>query len=57
MQVKKIPIMITIGDKEIENNTLAVRTSDGKVKFGVPKDELLTKILDNIKEKNINFEL
>ena len=56
-QMQKIPLMITIGDKEIENNTLAVRTLDGKVKFGVSKDEFLNKLLLNIKERNITLEL
>lgn len=56
-QMQKIPLMITIGDKEIENSTLAVRTLDGKVKFGVPKDEFLKKVLSNIKNRDITFEL
>jgi threonyl-tRNA synthetase len=56
-QMQKIPLMITIGDKEIENNTLAIRTLDGKVKFGVSKDEFLSKILLSVKERNITFEL
>lgn len=55
-QVQKIPLMITIGDKEIETNTLAVRNLDGKVKFGLSKDEFLNKLLLNIKERSIAFE-
>lgn len=56
-QMQKIPLMVTIGDKEIENNTLAVRNLDGKVKFGVSKDEFLDKVLQNIKRREILFEL
>ncbi len=56
-QMQKIPLMITIGDKEIENNTLAVRNLDGKVKFGVSKDEFVDKVLQNIKGREILFEL
>ncbi|MGV8150197.1 MAG: threonine--tRNA ligase [Candidatus Woesearchaeota archaeon] len=56
-QLQKIPLMITIGDKEIENKTLAVRNLDGKVKFGVSKDDFLNNILKNIKNRDINFEL
>lgn len=56
-QVQKIPLMITIGDKEIETNTLAIRNLDGKVKFGLSKDEFLNKLLLNIKERSIAFEL
>lgn len=56
-QMQKIPLMITIGDKEIENNTLAVRTLDGKVKFGISKDEFVNKVLQNVKRRDILFEL
>lgn len=34
-QIKKYPIMITLGDKEESQQTIAVRTLDGKVKFGI----------------------
>jgi threonyl-tRNA synthetase len=50
-QLQKIPFMITIGNKEEENKTLAVRTRDGKVKFGVKLDDFIKQILDEIKNK------
>ncbi len=38
-QLQKINYMVTIGDKEQESNTLAVRTREGKVEFKVnPRD-------------------
>lgn len=40
-QLKKIPYMITIGDKEVENKMLAVRSRSGKVKFGVKIEEFV----------------
>ena len=52
-QLQQIPLMLTIGDKEIENGTVAVRTLDGKVKFGVKKEEMLAKILELIKNKSL----
>ncbi|MFH1916747.1 MAG: threonine--tRNA ligase, partial [Nanoarchaeota archaeon] len=55
-QAAKIPLMITIGAKEVENKTVAVRTLDGKVKFGVKKDDFEKKLLEHIKEKKIGFE-
>ncbi|GIU69491.1 MAG: threonine--tRNA ligase [Candidatus Woesearchaeota archaeon] len=55
-QIKKIPLMITIGDKEIQNNTLAVRNLDGKVKFGISNEDFLNKILENIKNRNLTFD-
>lgn len=51
-QVQKIPIMITIGDKELENRTLAIRTSDGKVEFGVKLDNFVNNLLERIKNRN-----
>jgi threonyl-tRNA synthetase len=50
-QLQKIPYMITIGNKEEENKTLAVRTRDGKVKFGVKIEDFTKQILDDIKNK------
>ncbi len=51
-QLQKIPLMVTIGDKEVENHTLAVRTLDGKVKFGVKKEDFLVAILEIVKSKS-----
>ena len=56
-QLKRIPIMITIGDKEVESKTLAIRTLDGKVKFNVKPEELSEKLLKNIRERELKFEL
>lgn len=56
-QLMNIPLMITIGDKEIENHTLAVRTLDGKVKFGVVKEDFMHKIVDLIKNKSLTFDI
>jgi len=56
-QLMNIPLMITIGDKEIENHTLAVRTLDGKVKFGVVKEAFIQKIVDLVKNKSLTFDI
>lgn len=56
-QLMNIPLMITIGDKEMENHTLAVRTLDGKVKFGVVKESFIHKIVDLTKNKSLTFEI
>ncbi|NMB80903.1 MAG: hypothetical protein GYA14_03710 [Ignavibacteria bacterium] len=49
-EMQKIPYIIMIGDKEEEKKTLAVRR-DGKVKFGVKKEDFLKEILTEIKER------
>jgi threonyl-tRNA synthetase len=56
-QLMNIPLMITIGDKEIDNHTLAVRTLDGKVKFGVVKEAFIHKIVDLVKNRSLTFEI
>jgi len=50
-QLQKIPIVITIGEKEEKNETAAVRTLDGKVKFNVKVKDLVKKISKNIEKK------
>ena len=49
-QSMKIPYVITIGDKEIESNELAVRTRNNEV-INIKKDEFIKKILNEIKER------
>ena len=49
-ELQKIPAIIMIGDKEEAAKTIAVRR-DGKVKFGVKKDDFLKDILAEIKER------
>jgi threonyl-tRNA synthetase len=55
-QMQKYNLMLTIGDKEAENNTLAIRTLDGDVKFGVSVDDFIKKIKENIKKKEQNIK-
>ncbi|MAG47219.1 threonine--tRNA ligase [archaeon] len=56
-QVEKIPIVITIGDKEQKNKKLAVRTLNGKVKFNVNINKLATIVKENIENKNAKFSI
>jgi threonyl-tRNA synthetase len=53
-QVNYIPLIITIGDKERETNTLSVRTLDGKVRMGIPLEDLVTKVTHHIKERTLD---
>jgi len=57
-QIEKVPIVINVGEKEVEKKTVAVRTNiDGKVKFGVKLKDLVKAIKDNVSEKKIEFKL
>lgn len=56
-QLENVPLMLIVGDKEIENKTLAVRTLNGKQKFGVSMDDFKAKISENVSNKELKFEL
>ncbi|MAG91596.1 threonine--tRNA ligase [Candidatus Woesearchaeota archaeon] len=56
-QAQKIPLILTVGEKEEKNGTVAVRTIDNKIHFGVKLDDFLGKVMKNIEEKKIKVEL
>ena len=56
-QVNYVPLIITIGDKEKESNTLSVRTLDGKVRMGLSMDKFLTQVTHHIKERTLDEEI
>lgn len=45
-QLMKIPLMLTVGEKEMQETVVAVRTLDGKVKFGVPLADFIAKVME-----------
>lgn len=49
-QLMKIPYLITVGDKETESNSLAVRTRDNKVSF-FKKEEFIEKVIEEIRSR------
>jgi threonyl-tRNA synthetase len=56
-QLNKIPLILTIGNKEKESGNLSVRTLDGKVRFGVAHEEFLAKSLSHIRERKLDLEI
>ena len=50
-ELDKIPYMFIIGDKEIENNTVSVRTRKGGNKGAYDIDEVLNKLTEEINNK------
>jgi threonyl-tRNA synthetase len=56
-QLDKIPLMITIGEKEVENDTVAVRTLDGQVKHGMKTTELIDYLKTSIRDRKMKIEL
>jgi threonyl-tRNA synthetase len=53
-QLANIPLILTIGAKEKQADTLAVRTLDGKVKMGVYHDTFLQTVLEYIEKRRLN---
>ncbi|MBW2412108.1 MAG: threonine--tRNA ligase, partial [Deltaproteobacteria bacterium] len=56
-QLNYIPLILTVGAKEKEAGTLAVRTLDGNVKYGVNQETFLNTVLSHIRNREISLEL
>lgn len=56
-QLSKIPLILTCGTKEKESGTLAVRTLDGKVHYGVDQTQLIEKVLANVKARRLDVDI
>ncbi|MBW1758803.1 MAG: threonine--tRNA ligase [Deltaproteobacteria bacterium] len=56
-QINKIPLILTIGEKEKNSGTLSVRTLDGKVRFGIKHEEFLNTVLEHIRERKLDLEI
>jgi threonyl-tRNA synthetase len=56
-QLEYVPLIVTVGEKEVSSNTVAVRTLDGQVKFGIPLEEFAHKVGQLIasKAKSVSF--
>jgi threonyl-tRNA synthetase len=53
-ELQKIPYILVAGDKEIEQNTVAVRARGmGKARFGVPFDEFVSNVRDEISGREL----
>ncbi len=52
-QLEKVNYIVTVGDKEVEQGTLAVRSRDGNVTFGVAVDSFIAELKEKIKGKVI----
>ena len=56
-QLSNIPLILTIGNKEKEAGTLAVRTLDGTVKYGLSREEFFNRILPHIEQRNLSLDI
>ncbi|WP_027358104.1 threonine--tRNA ligase [Desulforegula conservatrix] len=56
-QLSQIPLILTVGNKEKDEKTVAVRTLDGTVKQGMPIDAFLEKVKAHIKSRKMNLDI
>jgi threonyl-tRNA synthetase len=56
-QLEKIPLILTMGEKEKEAGTLSVRTLDGKVRYGMAKDTFITCIKNHIATRDSGWDI
>lgn len=56
-QLQYVPLILTIGGKEKEAGTLAVRTLDGNVKFGVTHQSFLDTVLPHIRNRELSLDI
>ncbi|MBS3169820.1 threonine--tRNA ligase [Candidatus Woesearchaeota archaeon] len=52
-QLEKVNLIVTIGDKEVERKTLAVRTREGEVTFDVAVEHFVSELKEKIEKKVI----
>ena len=56
-QTKKIPFTLVLGDKEKEANTVTYRMHSTNESITLNVDEFILKVLNNIQNKGINYDL
>lgn len=56
-QLSQTPLILTVGNKEKDEKTLAVRTLDGTVKQGMPIDAFLERVKTHIKSRKMNLDI
>ncbi len=56
-QLNKIPLILTIGEKEKASGNFSIRTLDGKVRFGITKEVFLNQVQSHIHERKIEQDL
>jgi threonyl-tRNA synthetase len=55
-QLNQVPLTLTIGTKERESGTLAVRTLDGRVTHGITYEQFIEKVAEGIRLRAPAFD-
>ncbi|HEX4924483.1 MAG TPA: threonine--tRNA ligase [Bdellovibrionales bacterium] len=56
-QLAKIPYMVVIGDREVEQKTLSLRMPDGKTRDGLSVDNFINAVSEEIKGRKLQSSL
>lgn len=56
-QMKKIPFMLIVGDKEAETKSVSIRLRDGSMKNNIPWKEAMVMIQEVIKQRKLTTEV
>jgi len=56
-QLSKIPLILTLGNKEKEAGTLSIRTLDGTVRYGVSMETFLSEVSAHVASRKIEQDL
>lgn len=56
-QLEKVPYMLLAGDKDIENNTVSLRTRSGGDKGAMALDEFVEKIVAEVESKSLELTM
>ncbi len=56
-QLNQIPLILTCGAKEQENDTVSVRTLDGKVRHGIALGHFTEQVLGQVAERRLELDL
>lgn len=56
-QLEKVPYMLLAGDKDIENNTVSLRTRSGGDKGAMTLDEFVEKIVAEVESKSLELTM
>lgn len=54
-QNRKIPYMLVVGQKEMDEGTVSIRFRDGRQENGVPLADFIGRILDKVATKSLDF--
>jgi threonyl-tRNA synthetase len=56
-QLNQIPLIVTLGNKEKDNNTVSVRRLDGQVAYGVPLEDFIESVCRHIDQRKLEMDL